>query len=359
MLPDLRADIARNPDRVIAFVGRDGHSLARATRELDPKFFERHCAECVLSRATADAAVEDFSRQHGLAFPELETFRGTARKVKPEDVAGSYARLGRYLESQGIPVLGAAPKITLVDTSYKGTVQVLLSRLFPNAEFYGRYAFFGESPADPNPGTKQGYALHLTGPEANNGLPHAELLPDDPGLTFSNKDAIATIEETLHGPLSSPAGIADGPIQSPQRYETNPLTGLNPAKIDPSYRDPAVREAVKRLNLDAVTDYARNIAEQGRLGQAVGPILQQGADSYTDTVRRWLTGANPDPEFAGVADSFVRRADKNLVNDLAATLDRSGLPPGQQRQIWGQFDQLRSLNDKRQFLIDLQHRQPR
>ncbi|MDX3690726.1 hypothetical protein PV726_10410 [Streptomyces europaeiscabiei] len=104
MLDDLRADVRQNPDRVIAFLGRDGHSLAAAVRGLDPAFFDRHCREVVVSRAVVDAALQDLEKNAGASFPEAEAFRGARKKVDPADVDGSYRHLTDYLRASGVPM---------------------------------------------------------------------------------------------------------------------------------------------------------------------------------------------------------------------------------------------------------------
>jgi hypothetical protein len=354
MLPDLHADIEGHPGQVVAFVGRDGRSLAIATRALDPNFYEQHCVEITLSRASVESALQDLAAQTGQTFPELDHFRDAMNKVDPTTIPGSWLRLTRYLESSGIPIQGTSPRITLVDTSYKGTVQILLGGIFPHATFQGRYAFFAESPHDPQPGTKTGYILNFSGPEANNGKPHAEHLPTEVDRTFSHSSALASIEDTLQGPGTSPKGFDDdGPISKPQRTDPRPTAGLNPIRVHPSLADPLIREGVKHLNLLAVQDVATRVAQLRAAGEPIGPLLDEQASQYTDTVRRWITGDNPDPGFKAVADSFVRSVDKRAVNDLSAILEVEGFNRQEVGSIWRQFDQLTSLADKQAFVAQL------
>jgi hypothetical protein len=84
---------------------------------------------------------------------------------------------------------------------------------------------FAASPHDPHSDTKQGYALHLDAARSFGGRPVSELLTD-PSLTFAHQDAIGSIEETLHGPASSPKRIGvSGPVQTPQRFDKAPPAG--------------------------------------------------------------------------------------------------------------------------------------
>ncbi len=210
MLDDLRETVANNPDgQRVVFVGRDGRSLAIAVAQLDPEFFRNHCSEVVLSRALVESAVQDLEHNQGKSFPQLLGFRGAAKKVDSADTVGAVGALTDYLHNHGVPVGMPLSRVTLVDTNYKGTVQELLTAVYPTTTFNGRYAFFAESPHDPHPGSKKGYALHLNKSESDGGIP-IDALPDDVARTFAHQDAIGSIEETLHGPLSSPKRIKAG-----------------------------------------------------------------------------------------------------------------------------------------------------
>jgi hypothetical protein len=205
MLVDLHAEAERNPNLTVAFLGRDGHSLAITARRLDPGFYADHCREVVLSRSVVEAAVQDLEANAGKTFPEIADFRAAGRKVDPETVDGARQRLTEYLQTCGIPVGDPDSEVALVDTSYKGTVQELLTATYPKTSFQGRYAFFGASPHDTHADTKKGYALHLDAGHSEGGRPVSEL-PADERLTLSHQDAIGAIEETLHGPWTSRDG---------------------------------------------------------------------------------------------------------------------------------------------------------
>ena len=353
MLADLRVEVARNPEAVVTFVGRDGHSMAIAAQRLDPDFFDANCEEIVLSRAVVESAVLDLERNAGMSFPGIEDFRQAAGKVDPADIPGAADRLEAYLHEHGLPVGRPGSEVILVDTSYKGTVQELLAALYPDTTFSGRYAFFGASPLDPHPGTKTGYALHLEADASNAGRPVRDL-PVEQALTFANADAIGVIEETLHGDLSSPRGFSsDGaPAQQPQRYEPVPR-GLNPTLVSPAMADPLVREGVKAANLLAVADYAVHIADVRRDGGDPRAELTAGSDRFRDQVRQWVSrSTGVDPAFREVMDSFVRRGDKALVTSLASAIDRAGLTGEQARRVWESYEQQPTLADRETFVRD-------
>ncbi|BCJ46197.1 hypothetical protein GCM10010168_51460 [Actinoplanes ianthinogenes] len=343
MLDDIRADIAADPRTRVVFLGRDGHSLAAAMRQLDPELMAAHGREVVLSRAVVDAALQDRERW-GVRFPDAAGFRDASRKVDPQTVDGAYRRLTDYLRAADIPVGRPDSRIVLVDTSFKGTVQELLTAAYPQSEFTGRYLFFGASPDDRNPGTKHGYELELepVAPFHGKTVPR---LPDDPALTFACGDALATIEETLHGPMSSPRQVsAAGPEQTPLREVANQLDGLNPTLVAPAFQDPAVRQAVKEAALVAVADVATVAADQQEQGHDWRTPLREGADGFRTEVRAWVA-KDPacDPELRTLLDGFVRRRDRGVVNDLSTALAGSGLQGPAQERVWATFDRLTPL----------------
>ncbi|WP_181138508.1 ABC transporter permease [Streptomyces sp. Ru73] len=353
MLDDLRADVRQNPDRVIAFLGRDGHSLAAAVRGLDPEFFDRHCREVVVSRAVVDAALQDLEKNIGASFPEAEPFRGARNKVNPADVDGSYRYLTDYLRVSGVPMGRPGSSVVLVDTSFKGTVQELMTAAYPQTEIQGRYAFLALSPDDPHPAAKKGYVFHQEPDAVWHGLPQS-YLPEQRSQTFGNQDALGVIEETLHGPMGSPLSVtAQGPRQLPQQLEQQPLAGINPVVIADQYRDPKVREAVKAAAVLAVYDSALEAARNRDAGHDWKGALRQAREKFTDQVRSWVSrDGRTDARLAPVLDSFVRRADKNIIKDLDKALQRAGVNQREAEPLWKRFGELTEPAEKKQFLRD-------
>lgn len=343
---DLKAITDNDPDHRVVFLGRDGHSLALATRELDPVFFDRHASEVVLSRAVVEAALRDIERNDpSRDLSAIDEFR-LHKKVADSDVPGAYDRLSDYLDAAGVPIHSDGG-ISLVDTSYKGTVQEMLTAAYPDPKFQGHYAFHGQSPGDPHPDAKKGYLVDL-GPQDGGGKPLREL-SDDPGRTFAHQDAIGVIEETLHGTMSSPRRIdEDGPVQQPQRFEEDLTKGINPIKIAEPFSDPAVREGAKAMSLRAVVDVAREMAQLRAEGGAWREELATRAEHGRDQVRSWVAeDAGTDPRFREVMDSLVRRGDKGAV---AAVEDAvRDLPPDEQRRVWTEFAALPSIGERDEY----------
>ncbi|MGC4941348.1 hypothetical protein [Kribbella sp. DT2] len=134
--------------------------LTVAMRRLDPAFHRRHISDVVVSRALAENALQDLERQGG-DFPLVHAYRRVASRVDPADTVAGFRVLTEYLRSRGVPVGRPGSRVTVLDTSFKGTVQELLAAIHPETNFRGKYAFLAESPDDPHPGSKQGYEVHL------------------------------------------------------------------------------------------------------------------------------------------------------------------------------------------------------
>lgn len=347
---DLKVIADADPDHRVVFLGRDGHSLALASRELDPAFFDRHASEVVLSRAVVEAALRDLERSDpDRDLSAVDDFR-LHKKVADEDVPGAYDRLSDYLDSAGVPI-HEDRGISLVDTSYKGTVQEMLTAAYPDPRFQGHYAFHGQSPGDPHPDAKKGYLVDLE-PEDGGGKPLREL-SDDPGRTFAHQDAIGVIEETLHGTMSSPRRIDEGgPVQQPQRFEPDLTAGINPLKVAEPFQDPAVREGAKAMSLRAVVDVAREMAELRAEGGAWRDELSARAEHGRDQVRSWVAeDGSGDPRFREVMDSLVRRGDKGSV--LAVEAAVRDLAPDEQRRVWTEFAALPTIAERDEYAREL------
>ena len=350
MLADLREDVAaRNVDRVVA-LGRDGHHLALAMSRLDGQFFHRHGSNVVLSRLLVENALQDLEHHQGLTFPQVHGFRGAASRADPANAVGGYQMLTDYLRGERVPVGQPGSRVALVDTSFKGSAQELLAAVYPETEFVGRYAFHGESPDDPHPGSKKGYEVHLPAAETRSGQA-LEALPPDASKTFAHRLALHSIEKLLNGPMSSPERIdATGPVQSGQRHDPDPLKGLSRTRLSPRLRDPRVREGVKVMNLKAVADLARDVAVLRDAGGNYRRGLEDGAGRYRGEVRAWIEGRATDPRLAEFLDSFVYRADNRQVEALQRTLDRAQVPERDRQAIWAAYERCGSDGDKQVFV---------
>lgn len=350
MLADLRADVAeRRADRIVA-LGRDGHHLALAMTRLDGQFFRRHGSNLVLSRALVENALQDLEHHQGLRFPQVDGFRRVAPRVDPADTVGGFRQLTDYLQANRVPVGRPGSRVTVFDTSFKGTVQELLSAVYPETVFTGRYAFLGESPYDPHPGSKKGYEVHLSASEARQGRPFYEL-PADESKTFAHQLALNSIEELLDGPMSSPVRIgARGPEQSGQHRHPMLLEGLSRGRVSPRLRDLRVREGVKVVNLMAVADLARDVAGLRDAGGNYRSWLDDWATRFRSEIRAWIGDRSPDPRLAEFLDSFVHRSDKQQADALQKTLDRGKVPERDREAIWRAYERCGNDSDKRVFV---------
>lgn len=230
MLPDLRDDVEKG-DATLVFVGRDGTTFMYAFLALAPASLAARVAELVLPRAIVGAAVVDVYGDR--LFADGNEFRPPAGKFKAEDVPGAHARLTDYQLAERVPVTTRGARITLVDSSFKGSIQVWLQVLYP-AIFQGRYAFFGESPHDPHPGTKKGYEVHVRGDRLKKKLPRRLR------KLFTHAQAIGALEDTTNGRWTSPTRInEDGSLNRIRlRDAPDPLAELNPALVAEVFTDP-------------------------------------------------------------------------------------------------------------------------
>lgn len=350
MLADLRADVGSHRTDRIAALGRDGHSLAIAMARLDRQFVQRHVSNLVLSRALVENALQDLESHLGLEFPQVRGFRRVASRVDPADTIGGFRVLSDYLQAHGVPVARPGSRVTVFDTSFKGTVQELLAAVYPETTFTGRYAFLGESPYDPHPGSKKGYEVHLTTSQSRQGRPFY-VLPAEESKTFAHQLAINSVEELLDGPMTSPVRIgADGPAQTGQRNEPALLVGLSQGRVSPRLRQLRVREGVKVVNLLAVADCARDVAALRDSGADYRRRLEVGARRYRDEIRAWIGDRETDPRLKEFLDSFVHRTDKQHVQLLERTLASSRVPASDHAAIWAAFDRCGSDDDKQVFV---------
>ncbi|HWD81272.1 MAG TPA: hypothetical protein VG497_20400, partial [Kribbella sp.] len=331
-------------------LGRDGHHLAFAMARLDQDFIRRNCSNLVVSRALVENALQDLENHRGMRFPQVDGFRRVASRVDPADTVGGVQVLSEYLQLRGVPVGRPGSRVSVFDTSFKGTVQELLSAVYPQTTFTGRYAFHGASPDDPHPGSKKGYEVHLTATEGRGGLPLYEL-PAEVSKTFAHQLALNSIEELLDGPMSSPVRIgAAGPEQTGQRHQPALLDGLSRGRISPRLRCLPVREGVKVMNLHAVADLAGDVARVRDAGGNYRAWLDDRAQRYRIEIRAWISDRPTDPRLAELLDSFVHRADKTQADLLQKTLDRAQVPEAARESIWAAYEQCGSDGDKKVFV---------
>jgi hypothetical protein len=285
MLVDFRQQVAANPDHKIVFVGRDGDALGLVIKELDPTFFADHCRMVTIPRSMGMLAILDMEVELGVSQLIPDAYRWDFDGNTP-NVQGAARDLEQHLRERGVP-LEPGSAVTLVDSSFKGTIQEMLAALHPDVAFQGAYIWHGPQPSDPHPGTKRGYLQHVT----------------DCGR--GNIWETVAYEYSMRGSLSSPSGYGpDGdPTQIPIREESNPLHPLRRSVIARRYQDPHVRDAIMEANRLAVIDLARRVA----LDADSQADLERGVEAFREGTRTWRHDASPttSPAFLTYLDSFV------------------------------------------------------
>jgi hypothetical protein len=335
MLDDCRSIVAERPDARIVFLGRDGDSIALAARALDPEFFDRHCSAVTVSRCLADTVVQDLEINAGKNFPELErSFRDTRGDVAEDAIPGSRASMTRYLESRGVPVGTPGADIVLIDTSFKGTVQELLSAAYPEIHFEGMYLFHRAADDDPHPGSKTGYLIHET--DGGKLVSHDPDIPGELAAILTENGTVRALEQVLRGPLSK--GERFGADDIPEQHlESPPLDQFIPGDVSPEYLDEAVRLAVMDVGQLAVADYAYTIAERRRAGEDTAGEIAAKTATGLEQIRSWSDRAATVPQLRELLDSVVRPREKDLVLELRTALEDRGVDADATQQIWQQF----------------------
>jgi hypothetical protein len=363
ILTDLHAEVARDPPTKVAFIGRDGHSLATAAQQLDLHFYRDHCSEVVLSRLLVETALQDLEQHAGRTFPRLAGFRDVSEEVDPAHMRWAERSLTGYLWTSKLPVYRPGSRVIVVDTGFRGSIQEMLAALYPEVGFEGRYACFGESSLDPHPGSKRGYWLHAAAdplhPPGQPSLAAGQDRATDLDRAFARDELLAAIEDLLSGPLTSPRRFAAGrPVQYPLRLEPDPLDGLNPERVAVPFRGPAVREATKEVNLVAVEDYTKWVGIAAAEGAAVRDLLRVNGELLPAALRAIRARPADHPELAEVVDSFVRRPDKWAVRRMDAAMRGSALPAAWVRAIWRHFDRLESLSERTGYAAEIERMAP-
>ncbi|MEV6596367.1 hypothetical protein AB0M36_05795 [Actinoplanes sp. NPDC051346] len=293
MLPSFHAAAAADPAHKVVFVGRDGEALALATKELDPEFFREHGVSVVISRAVGEAALRDLEKFFQQTAPEHRRLQADFRRDIPDtDLRRQAQHLATYLRGKGIPIGEPGSVVTLVDSSFKGSVPAMLSEMFRQTTFDAHLIWHGQVRLE------KPLRVTMTG--------HVQEAPiGDRGAVWET----LVYEHLLRGPLSSPKRVgADGvPSQTWEHRTENPKEGLVRSVISPRYLPDVVRDAVRAAAQQAIVDYARTIAA------AANPDaeLEEGFDDFRRHVRNWWddTGEVPEP-FRELLDSFVYKPAK-------------------------------------------------
>jgi hypothetical protein len=351
MLRGLNLFTRANPHARVIFLGRDGYSVGHVIAELDPALYGQYGVMAHVPRTVADAALYQAEQQF---FADAGHGIGAFRKDGPHraldvDVGGWWTGLIGLMDDQNAYLDGERPAFALVDSGYKGSIQEMLSAAYPRAQFYGCYVFCSVSPQDPHPHDKQGYAFHLDASSGYGGLGMRDRVVDDVELTFAHHDAVAAVEELLRGTGADPLITTEGSLV--QCASMAPFAGLNPLRVAHEYRDPLLREATLAVMLRSTSQYAREVAwNRATDPQTWYASLSVDAARLRPQLHAWLTGRDGDPALRRLLDSFVRRADKDLVDQLAGLIHDMSLPRAEQNAVWAGFDRCEDLAAKDTFV---------
>ncbi|NKY27778.1 hypothetical protein [Nocardia gamkensis] len=346
LLRGVRSEIAEQPNAVVGIVYRDGGTIGMAIKELDADLYESHCRPVYLSRKTTEAVLQDQENAAERTFSLPEQFR-VRDKPDPAEIPGASMRTGKHLVRSGLPVTTPGAHIILVDSGHKGTIQEQLNAAFPKPTYSGHYLFHVQAERDPHPDAKTGHVLHQS-PERT--FP-AEA--DDPARIYAEKDPAVVFEHLLRGIMSTTHGHDNrgSPIHA---REIPSLDQINPLVVAPEYADRGVRIAIMDIAQRTVTNCARTIAELDKAGIDYQPNLAEQARTCTQRVRSWAHGHDTgDPAFNALADSFVRRADKDLIPRLRAVITDLELGEAATTAAWRGYQQL-SLADKERYVEQLE-----
>ncbi|WP_043732478.1 hypothetical protein [Nocardia asiatica] len=286
MAPALLNAVARNPRAKIVFLGRDGFVFGYALSILLPKFYAAHCTTMYLSRSLVNAALRELEEYEGKSFAGIREFR--KRAAAESDPRGAWRRLTAYFIDQGIDIGAEGSEIHVVDTGLKGSIQEMLAAAYPQTRFFGHYAFYAESPADPHPRSKKGYALHLDVEHGSDGNAIRDGLPTDPGQTFLHHQAIVAVEGAVQGSHLSPSsyGLNGKPLLTRQRHDASNLSGARLSLVDIQPADPQLREGIRSITVVGICQHARTLLLHA---SAAGPSWITGAQTsrwYVDLIHR-------------------------------------------------------------------------
>ena len=349
MLPTLRRITAKDRHAHVIFLGRDGFSVGHVIAALDPLLYGMHGTMVHLPRAAADAAVHQADLWFHDDLRKAESFRKDGTHRHPDAERNGWSALLGLLEQHNVYIDGDRREYVLIDSGYRGSIQEMMAAAYPTVRFYGCYLFFSASPDDPHPGSKKGFVAHFDATSGLGGLGIRDRVIDDQELTFAHHDAVAAVEELLRGTSLDTLITADGPQGDCRHLE--PLEGLNPLLVAHEYHEPLFREATLAIMLRATNQYAAEVRDR----QASEPdtwyaALSDDATRLRPQLHAWLTRRPMDRALKRLLDSFVRRADKNLVGQLASLTRSKSISHKSHFALWSEFDRCNGLDAKVEFV---------
>ncbi|NUS74410.1 MAG: HAD family phosphatase [Corynebacteriales bacterium] len=306
MLKDMKAAVEEDPSTKVVFVGRDGTILGAIIQVLDEKFYKDHCENIVMPRKEAEKMLQDYEKINK-TYHKLGQFRYQAGEVDPADVPGAFIRTTDYLAQNGFPAPDEPGSLILVDTSCKATVPVLLSQVYRHVKMQTFLIVFRESPDDPKPETRRGYALHHRLNQPATGKMVEGLSPEDARYA-SSPGPVATLEHPITGPLGQVSGIRNGvPIQHPVG-ELDPK--IRVSDVSPGYRHPEALLTIKVSNLATIVSYAQRIKDKMDHGEPYQEELAAGSRRMMDAMMSWAKDQPTPQPFSSMVQAFVPTSKK-------------------------------------------------
>ncbi|MFF2084045.1 hypothetical protein ACFVVM_09725 [Nocardia sp. NPDC058176] len=318
MLTEIVAATTVDPGATVVFQGRDGFVFGHVFAAFAPEFYAARCVPLYLSRRLVDSALRDLETNTDAAFPGIEPYR---RRLVDNGggSCGAWNRLTGYFHANGVPIGAPGSVVHLVDTALKGSIQEMLAAAYPQTTFIGHLAFYAASTADPHPGSKRGYVLHLDGTNENDGCPIRGPLPADRKLTFLHRTAILAVESLVQGSHCSPVEFgSDGrPRAARARHDPYSLAAIDPSVIRAPYDDPRLREGLRSVLVLAICRVASAFADRAAAASehcesvrdsAWYADLVRGSDEFVHQIRAWVGREQScDPRFRTLLDALVPR----------------------------------------------------
>ncbi|MEU4712032.1 hypothetical protein AB0G00_36980 [Nocardia salmonicida] len=317
MLPEIVAATTADPGATVVFQGRDGFAFGHVVAAFAPEFYAARCVPLYLSRRLVDSALRDLENHTNAVFPGIERYR--RRLVDSGDSGGAWNQLTAYFLANGVPIGAPGSVVHLVDTGLKGSIQEMLAAAYPQTTFVGHLAFHAATTADPHPGSKRGYVLHLDSANQNDGDAIRGPVPTDPKLTFLHRTAILAVESLIQGSHCSPVGfLPDGRPRAPRaRHDPHPLAHIDLSLIRAPYDDPTLREGLRSILNLAISRYSSMFADRAaaasdRSGSVRDSAwyadIVRGSDEFVHQTRAWIGREQDcDPRLRTLLDALVPR----------------------------------------------------
>ncbi|WP_433726519.1 hypothetical protein ACQP0C_33405 [Nocardia sp. CA-129566] len=317
MLPEIIAATRVDPGAAVVFQGRDGFAFGHVFAALAPELYAAHCVPMYLSRSLVHSALCALEHRTNARFLGIEPFR--RRAGGGGDPSAAWHRLTTYFLDNGIPIGAPGSVVHLVDTGFKGSIQEMLAAAYPQTTFIGHLAFHAAAAADPHPGSKRGYVVHLDAANGPDGNAMRGALPADKKLTFLHRTAILAVERLIQGSHRSPDEFGpNGKPHAPRaRHDPRPLENIDRAAIASPYADPLLREGIRSILIIAICRQASALADRATaVANRSDKIrnstwyadLTRRSDDFVDQIRAWI---NDDPSCDNrlhtLLDAFVLR----------------------------------------------------